>query len=138
MGLLTLSSARCTLRTVTRPTLALSEMQRVCKPHGKILLLEHGRGYFDFLNEMLDGGAHQHASKWGCWWNRPIGELLEGTTLVVETTSRWHFGTTWMVVASPCSTEVNSVQSRRDEENERLKRGVGTDRSQRTQSSASE
>lgn len=71
------------------------------KPDGKILLLEHGRGYFDFMNNALDDDAHAHAAKWGCWWNRPIGELVDESTLEVESTSRWHFGTTWMITANP-------------------------------------
>lgn len=55
----------------------LREAARVCKPGGKILLLEHGRGHYDWLNSRLDSSAAGHHQKWGCWWNRDIEEIIE-------------------------------------------------------------
>ena len=49
------------LCSVEHPEAVLREMQRVCKPDGKIILLEHGRGYYDFINSLLDDGAHKYA-----------------------------------------------------------------------------
>ncbi|DAA78273.1 TPA_exp: Mitochondrial methyltransferase [Trichophyton benhamiae CBS 112371] len=42
---------------------------------GRILLLEHGRGHYGWLNGLLDGLAAAHADRHGCWWNRDIGEI---------------------------------------------------------------
>lgn len=52
------------------------EMARVCKPDGRILLLEHGRASADWLNGILDKGEQRHLKKWGCQWNRDIEDLV--------------------------------------------------------------
>ena len=53
------------------PVAVLKEMARVCKPDGKILLLEHGRSKsYDFITRYLDRNAERHAKNWGCCWNR--------------------------------------------------------------------
>ena len=67
--------------------------QRVCRPGGTILLLEHGRsGYFSWLNDVLDKSAPDHAAKWGCWWNKDIPALLEASGLQLLSYHTWHFG----------------------------------------------
>lgn len=83
------------------PVKVLNEMQRVCKPDGKILLLQHGLSDYQFINDKLHTTANQRAMKWGCWWNRDIAALLEASKLKVTYLNRWHFGTTFYVVASP-------------------------------------
>ena len=79
----------------------LQEMARVCKPGGRLLLLEHGRGSWNFVNGILDGGEEAHCKKWGCKWNRPIAELVAQAGLDVESLTRWHFGTTYVITARP-------------------------------------
>ena len=70
-------------------------------PDARILLLEHGRSYRDWLNRIIDASAEKHAEEWGCWANREIGALVaEAATkagLEVVRERRWHLGTTWVV-----------------------------------------
>jgi methyltransferase OMS1, mitochondrial len=49
----------------------------VLRPGGQLLLLEHGRSSWDFINALLDRDAPQHYQKWGCWWNRDISQLVK-------------------------------------------------------------
>jgi ubiquinone/menaquinone biosynthesis C-methylase UbiE len=67
-----------TLCTVAEPARVLSELRRVLRPHGRLLLMEHG------LSED-DGGARwqrrlnglQRILACGCNLNRPIAELAQ-------------------------------------------------------------
>lgn len=68
---------------------------------GKILLLEHGRGYYDWLNRYLDDSAPRHADRFGCWWNRDLEKILKESELEVVRVKRYHFGTTWEVELRP-------------------------------------
>jgi methyltransferase OMS1 len=83
------------------PVAVLQEMKRVCRPNGKILLIEHGRGDYDWINNKLDCGASRHAHNWGCIWNRDITKLVNGAGLKVLSVSRFHFGTTYLIEANP-------------------------------------
>ncbi len=68
---------------------------------GRVLLLEHGRSYYDWLNNILDKMAAERADKQGCWWNRDIEQIVEDSGLVVERMRRKHFGTLYIVEARP-------------------------------------
>jgi methyltransferase OMS1 len=86
------------------PVSVLRELNRVCRLDGKILLIEHGRGSYDFINKTLDKGACKHATNWGCIWNRDIIAIIEKAGLRVTSVSRFHFGTTYLVEAKPVNT----------------------------------
>lgn len=83
------------------PVQALREMQRVCRPDGRVLLLEHGASSYAWLSGVLDRFADLHAQKWGCHWNRDILRIVDQAGLQVETVHRFHFGTTYYIVARP-------------------------------------
>ena len=84
------------------PVAVLKEMSRVCKPDGKILLLEHGRSHsWSFVTNQSDRYAEQHAAHWGCVWNRDLDRILKESGLEVQVLQRWHFGTTYYVVLAP-------------------------------------
>ena len=84
------------------PVRLLRQLGKVAHPdHGKILLLEHGKGHWDWMNNYLDSTASKHAKKHGCWYNRDIGKLVEESGLVIERCKRKHFGTLWIIEARP-------------------------------------
>lgn len=85
------------------PEKVISEMQRVCKPGGKILLLEHGTSFhgYSWLNQYLTNQAPQHAKKWGCWWNKDILGIVQSAGLEVEERRLHHFGTCYELVCVP-------------------------------------
>ncbi|KAK6534506.1 hypothetical protein TWF281_005823 [Arthrobotrys megalospora] len=83
------------------PVETLRNLEQHCKPGGKILLLEHGRSHYEWLNNILDAYVLDHARNWGCFWNRDISGILEESGLVVTKISRFHLGTTWLIEASP-------------------------------------
>lgn len=95
------------LCSVSSPKRLLANMADVLKPQtGRMLLLEHGRGNWGFVNNVLDKLAPTHFQRFGCWWNRDIerivrdaasevpglevvsikrpGVLQAGTTLLIE------------------------------------------------------
>mmetsp|Transcript_22730 Transcript_22730/g.33564 ORF Transcript_22730/g.33564 Transcript_22730/m.33564 type:complete len:265 (-) Transcript_22730:240-1034(-) len=87
------------------PIRVLKEMARVCKPDGKILLLEHGRSHsWEGITNYLDRHAERHAKNWGCVWNRDLDAILEKAPLKLQRVDTWHFGTTYYVVCSPKDT----------------------------------
>lgn len=84
------------------PVAVLKELQRVCKPDGKILLLEHGRSKsYVGLSGYLDKHAERHAKNWGCVWNRDIDDIVRSSGLTVDQLDTWHFGTTYYIVSRP-------------------------------------
>ncbi|KAI0129436.1 hypothetical protein BJ170DRAFT_700713 [Xylariales sp. AK1849] len=65
------------LCSVRDPTLLIRNMAGMVQPEtGRILLLEHGRSWWDLVNGMLDRSALGHFERFGCWWNRDIETLV--------------------------------------------------------------
>ncbi len=82
------------------PAATLAHLGSLTDPNnGKLLLLEHGRSYYDWMNWILDKAAAKHADKHGCWFNRDVGKILEESGLVIEKVERSQFGTLWYVEA---------------------------------------
>lgn len=68
---------------------------------GRIFLLEHGRGSYEWLNNFLDGSAPMHADRYGCWPNKDVEQVIQDSQLVVERSRRYYFGTIWEIVLRP-------------------------------------
>lgn len=84
------------------PVRTLRHLGSITEPQqGRILLLEHGRSYYEWLNRVLDNLAPAHATRHGCWWNRDIGQIVQESGLQVVEVQRWHLGTTWRVILKP-------------------------------------
>ncbi|KAL8970200.1 MAG: hypothetical protein Q9183_001633 [Haloplaca sp. 2 TL-2023] len=66
-------------------------------PPSRILLLEHGRSYYAWVNRFLDRSASLHARQHGCWWNRDIGKIASDSGLEIVNMERKHLGTTWVL-----------------------------------------
>lgn len=87
------------------PVDLLRNLGKLCKrDSGKIILLEHGRSHYEWLNNILDSLAPEHAERWGCWWNRDVEGIVKESGLVVEKVSRYHFGTTYWIEARPAES----------------------------------
>lgn len=83
------------------PVGVLKNLGLMCKPEGRILLLEHGQGKYDWMNRMLDEIAPVHADRWGCWFNKDVGQVVQDSGLEIVEQRRYHFGTTWWFVLKP-------------------------------------
>lgn len=80
------------LCTFPNPALVLSEMARVCKDTGQILLLEHGRSDCRWLGNWQDRKAFRHARRFGCIWNREPEEIVRQAGLQIISNHRHFFG----------------------------------------------
>ena len=85
-------------------------------PESRILLLEHGRSDYEWMNNILDNAAQKHAEIHGCWFNRDIGGMVEaaaresGLEIVVE--RRKHLGTTWVFELKPSTAVAKAVEAK--------------------------
>ncbi|KAK7192772.1 hypothetical protein DPSP01_011196 [Paraphaeosphaeria sporulosa] len=68
---------------------------------GQILLLEHGKSHYQWLNNLLDKTAPGHADAHGCFWNKDIGKIVEESGLEVVNMKRYNLGTTWWIELRP-------------------------------------
>lgn len=83
------------------PLRTLREIKRVCKPDGRILLLEHGKSHWNWLTRLMNRYAAKHASRWGCWWNRDIIGIVNAADLEVLSCSTHQAGTLYIIIAKP-------------------------------------
>lgn len=83
------------------PVRLLQNLEAATKEDGQILLLEHGKSHYQWLNDILNKTAPAHADEHGCWWNKDIGKIVEESGLEVVEIKRYNLGTTWWVVLKP-------------------------------------
>jgi ubiquinone/menaquinone biosynthesis C-methylase UbiE len=91
--------------TFPAPIEALREMARVCKPSGRIRLLEHGRSDVDTVSRFLDWRVDAHYEKQGCRWNQEPTELVREAGLSVAETRRAVLGIVTSIEAHPPARE---------------------------------
>ncbi|KAF1959729.1 S-adenosyl-L-methionine-dependent methyltransferase [Byssothecium circinans] len=90
------------LCSTPEPVKLLHSLEAATKEDGgQILLLEHGKSHYEWLNSFLDKTAPNHALTHGCWWNKDIGKIVEESGLEVVDIKRYNFGTTWWVELKP-------------------------------------
>ncbi|KAF2843359.1 S-adenosyl-L-methionine-dependent methyltransferase [Patellaria atrata CBS 101060] len=101
------------LCSTPEPVVLLKNMGEMVKQDGgQILLLEHGKSHYQWLDNLLDKTAAAHADKHGCWWNKDIGRIVEDSGLEVVKIKRYNFGTTWWVELKPKARNTQRDDSR--------------------------
>jgi len=98
------------LCTLTQPVQALREMARVCKPNGRILLLEHGRSSKEGLARWQDKKAEKHAKRFGCNWNRNILGLVGEANLEIVSSKQYCFGVFHAIEVKPTSMSIEILR----------------------------
>jgi ubiquinone/menaquinone biosynthesis C-methylase UbiE len=90
--------------TFPNPVAALEGMSRVCRPEGRVLLLEHGRSDRQRLGRWQDRHADQFAKPLGCHWNREPLDMVRKAGLAVTSARRFFFGIVHQIEAAPRSS----------------------------------
>lgn len=85
----------------TDPIAALKEMRRVCKPVGKILLVEHGRSQNGLLGWYQDRNRVSMVEQGGCRWNQQPHELVKEAGLEILSDKRAFLGVFHSIQAVP-------------------------------------
>lgn len=81
------------LCSVSDPVKLVTNLASAVQPGtGRIYLLEHGRGWFEFLNRWMDKTAEGHFKKHGCWWNRDIEGIVREAEKTVPGLEVVHLG----------------------------------------------
>jgi len=89
------------LCSMDNPTLALQEMERVCKPNGQLMLLEHGRSRVRWVNRWLDRIAARHTQEYGCRPNLDMAQLVRNAEFQVARTESHLWGLVKLFWAKP-------------------------------------
>ncbi|AGB14828.1 methylase involved in ubiquinone/menaquinone biosynthesis [Halovivax ruber XH-70] len=87
--------------TVPDPVAALREMNRVCAPDGRVLLVEHGRSSVEMLGRLQDWRAAAHFEKHRCRWNQDPLEHVSRAELSVTDASTAMLGVITTIEAEP-------------------------------------
>lgn len=76
--------ATCVYCSVPDPVVGLREMRRVCKPEGRILLLEHMRSDNEVLGKVMDLLNPISVNTWGANINRRTMDNIKNADLEIE------------------------------------------------------
>lgn len=80
---------------------ALDEMARVCRPDGRVVLIEHGRSDVDLLARYQEYRADAHYERSGCRLTQEPLEVLERSALVLGESDTAQFGRITTITARP-------------------------------------
>jgi ubiquinone/menaquinone biosynthesis C-methylase UbiE len=83
--------------TFPDPVRALEEMRRVCKPTGRILLLEHGHSSWKGLNRWLDRAAPAQYAEAGCRLNQDPRKVVQDAGLKLLSIERRLLGVAYLM-----------------------------------------
>ncbi len=84
------------------PVQALKEMRRVCRPEGRILLLEHGRSNLNWVSRYQDKKAAKRGpDDTGCYPNRDPEQLSRKAGLKIDKVERPLWGYFYIISARP-------------------------------------
>jgi len=89
------------LCTYPDPVKALQEMMRVCKPGGRLLLLEHGLSDRNWMKRYQYWRAEAQAKPLGCCWTREPQELMKQAGINILSARRHFLGMFHEVIAEP-------------------------------------
>lgn len=87
--------------TFPDPEVALGEMDRVCQPDGRILLLEHGRSDVDIIGRFQDWRAESFYENHGCHWNQDPVDLVSQAGLAIHDSTTGSLGILTAIEARP-------------------------------------
>jgi ubiquinone/menaquinone biosynthesis C-methylase UbiE len=74
------------------PIAALHEMKRVCKPEGRLLLLEHGRSSWELVGRFQDRSVVSAIERGGCRHNHEPLQIIQASGLKVSAARRSKMG----------------------------------------------
>jgi len=87
--------------TFPDPVAALDEMARVCRPDGRVLLLEHGRSDTELVGRFQDWRADAHYEEHACRWTQDPLAHFPATDLTVVDSEEFFLGMVTVIEARP-------------------------------------
>lgn len=100
--------------TFPDPIAALGEMRRVCKPGGRILLLEHSRSDLGPLAWLQDWRTDAHYQKAGCQLNHEPVRTVQKSDVTIVGVDTSFFGLVTQIDAIPGEDKRQSAHTRRE------------------------
>ena len=83
------------------PIAALHEMKRVCKPAGRLLLLEHGRSSWELIGKFQDRSVVGSIQRGGCRLNQEPQQIIQAAGLKITAARRSLLGIFHIIQVTP-------------------------------------